>query len=495
MKDQNDMRFLGWIAAAAMGWGLLAQIGWAEQTKAEQANPYDLQPRRQIDQTDRVTVQLEVEGILVISDDPKHARPKMKVSAQTVYDERLLELDPKTHCPARSVRYYHTAEAAIQIEQETIRPQLRPEHRWIVAQAAPGQVHLFSAKGALTREELDLIDLLGNTLVLDRLLPTQPVDQKASWRPTEQTLAILLGLDKVSQADVHCKPSSLSERSILVEISGTVQGVSGGGQSAMVLKGKYRVDRATGRINWFGLAVAERRSPGPVLRGVDIVAKLSVQITPASEAPQLSEQLLRDLPLQADEQRLLLAYQPPGKGWQILHPRSWHVNREEGQTAVLGLFEEDQWVAQGTFTLLAPLPQGQDVSLEQFQQEIQQALGKNFGQFMQAGQYPAPENQRMYRVVVQGKVLGQVQNKPVEVPMCWHYYRLADAKGRQAVCAFSMEADQEERLGQADKALVESFRFLDQPTPPEHPTPAGAKDQPNPPQPEQPKKADAHPSS
>ncbi|HOM17836.1 MAG TPA: hypothetical protein PLQ00_10940, partial [Thermoguttaceae bacterium] len=278
-----------------------------------------------------------------------------------------------------------------------------------------------------------------------------------------------------SRADVQCKLGNVTERSLLIEISGTVQGQTGGGQSAMVLKGKYRVDRATGRINWLGLALAERRTPGPVLRGVDITAKLSVQIGPSQEVPELSTDSLRDLPLEAKEDLLILAYQPPGKGWQILHSRSWHVNREENQTAVLGLFDQDQWVTQGTITLLPPLAQGQDVTLEQFQQDIRQALGKNFGEFVQAGQYPAPENMRMYRVVVHGKVISQSQGKPVETPMQWHYYRLADAQGRQAVFAFTLDPDQQDRLGQADKTLVESFRFLDAGDRPLSPTPASSE--------------------
>jgi len=460
-------------ATAMVVWLILLPAAWTAEPHSP-PNAYDLRPRRQAGQTDRVSVRLEVEGVLILSDDQKHPKPKMKVTAQNVYDERVLEAAPGGY-PARSLRYYQTAEAAIQVEQETLRPQLRPEHRWIVAQAQADRIDLFSPKGPLTREELDVVDILGNTLLLDRLLPTEPVERTSSWKPSDQTLAMLLGLDWVTKSDVQCKLGDQTERSILVEMAGTLQGQTGGGQSAMVLKAKYRLDRSTGRINWFGLALAERRTPGAVLRGVDVVAKLTVQITPGVEAPQLADPTIQNLPLEPKEDLLLLAYQPPGKGWQILHPRSWHVQREENQTAVLGLFTENQWVAQGTITLQPPLPKGQDLSLEQFQQDIQQALGKNFGQFLQAGQYPMPEHLRMYRVVVEGAVIGQVQNKPVEVPMRWHYYRLADAEGRQAVFAFSLEPDKQERLGQQDRAIVESFRFLPTPETPQQPTPAAAE--------------------
>lgn len=463
-----------WVSAAVIIWGMGEGIGWGGE-----AATYDLRPQRQSDQTDRVEAALEVEGVLVVSEDPKHPRPKVKVTAKNVYDERLLEVQADTGCPARTVRYYHTAEATIQVEEENIKPQLRPECRWIVAEAQRARVTLFSPKSPLTREELDLIDLVGNTVLLDRLLPAEPVAQNASWRLSKETLALLLGLDEVSQSDVQCTLTTVSERSMLVEMAGSVQGSNGGGQSGMVLKAKYRVDRKSGRINWFGLAMAERRTPGTVLRGVDVVVKLSVQITPNIESPSLRAETLGDIPLKAREDLLLLVYRPPGRGWEIRHPRNWHINREENQTAVLGLFEQEAWVAQGTITLMPPLPQGEDVSLEQFQKDIQQALGKNFGEFVQAGQSPGPENQRIYRVIVHGNITSQVQNKPIEVAMRWHYYRLADAEGRQAVCAFSMEQDQHQRLGEADKAIVESFRFLDLPAGSDHPVQASQAGVPN----------------
>lgn len=473
MKDQKEFLWMGWSVWAAIFWGVVIEAAWSAE-----ADTYDLRPHRQAGQIDRVVVKLEVEGKLILSNDPKHPQPKLKVNAENIYEERVLQVDSKTGCPTQSLRYYEKAEATIQIEQETLRPQLHQEHRWIVAQVQQGAVQLFCPKGPLSREELDVVDLMANSVLLDRLLPAEPVDSSSRWEPTKETLAMLLGLDRVSQAEVHCKLSSQSERSILIEMAGSLQGQTGGGQSAMVLKAKYRVDRSTRRINWFGLALAERRTPGAVLRGVDLVAKLTLQMTPLSQSAHLADELIQDVPVEATADRLLLRYEPPGKGWQILHGRLWHVQREENQTAVLALFDQEQLVAQGTISLAAPLPKGQEISLEQFQQEIQQALGKNFGRVLEAGQYPTKENLRMYRVVVEGKVIGQVDNKPIEVPMRWHYYRLSDSEGRQAVFAFSLEPSQQERLGQADRAMVESFRFLSPAEAPLEPSPVASQSEP-----------------
>ena len=62
---------------------------------------------------------------------------------------------------------------------------------------------LFSPRGALTSDELDLIDISGNTLLLDHLLPDKPVAVGRKWRPAEKS-GRLLQLDEVRRSDVEC---------------------------------------------------------------------------------------------------------------------------------------------------------------------------------------------------------------------------------------------------------------------------------------------------
>lgn len=439
---------------------------------AEPSQTYDLQTRRTPGQIDRIEATLQVGGDLVASDDPKHKRPKLSVVAKVVYDERPVELAAENGPPELAVRYYHSAEAVIKVDEESVRPSLREDRRLIGAATDGRGVTLFSPQGPLTRDELDLIDVMGSSLVLDRLLPGKPVALDESWENTKEQMALLLGLDEVVHADVKSTLTAVKQNAAIVEMAGQVQGTTGGGASTIAMKAKYRVDLGAGRINWFGLAVGERRTPGSVLRGVDVAARVQMQIAPGVESARLSDRAIEGLPLRPGPELMQFTYRPPGGGWEITHGRDWHVSRDDHQTAVIGLYQKDDWVSNCTVTLMPDLAQGEDVTLEQFQADIQRALGKNFGQFLRAGQYAGPANQRVYRVAVQGKAQGTAAGKPVEVPMEWHYYRVADEHGRQAVFAFSMEEPMAGRLGDGDKALVESFQFTQPVVAAKEPTPA-----------------------
>ena len=70
---------------------------------------------------------------------------------------------------------------------------------------------LYSPDGALNREELDLIEVPGNTLVIDQLLPAGPVAPGDSWKLKDQALADLLALEAVSWTDAEAMLASVSD--------------------------------------------------------------------------------------------------------------------------------------------------------------------------------------------------------------------------------------------------------------------------------------------
>ncbi len=434
-------------------------VTWAWGPLALAQETYQLQSDRAPNQFDRVEATLQVGGDLVVSDDPKHTRPKMSVVAKVVYEERLLQTDPNTSLPRRSIRRYDAAEAVIKVENESVRPEL-PEDRRLIGAATDGtSITLFCPVGPLTRDQLDLVDIVGNSLVLDRLLPEKPVALNASWEHDKEVMGLLLGLDEVVHSDAKSTLVKVTEKSAIAEMSGQVQGTVGGGATTIAMKAKYRFDFRTRRINWFGLAINEQRSAGSILRGVDVVAKMQMELVPAAPSAPLSDAALQGMRLEPDAASTQLVFQPPAGGWRIVHSRDWYVARDENRTAVLGRYVNDEWLVNCTISGMPKLGQGQDVTLQQFQADVQKALGENFGRFLRAAQFASSANHRVFCVEVQGKAKTEVQGKPTEVPMVWHYYRVADRHGHQVVLAFSIEEPMLPRLEEADKALVESLRF------------------------------------
>ena len=94
------------------------------------------------------------------------------------------------------------------------------------------------------------------------------------------------------------------------------------------------------------------------------------------------------------------------------------------------------------------------VSLEDFQADVQRALGKSFGEFVEASQSFNDAHCRMYRVVAEGTAS--------DIPMRWLYYLVADPQGRQAAFTFAVERKVIDRFADADKPLVQSLQFVEE---------------------------------
>ena len=58
-----------------------------------------------------------------------------------------------------------------------MKPALRDEHRLITAELRGPKLTLFSPDGPLSREELDLLDIFGDSLALEGLLPDEVLDR------------------------------------------------------------------------------------------------------------------------------------------------------------------------------------------------------------------------------------------------------------------------------------------------------------------------------
>ena len=70
---------------------------------------------------------------------------------------------------------YRRADAAIRIDKDGVKPTLTSNRCLVGVKVEGSTVTMFSPEGPLSRDELDLIDLQGNSLLLDRLLPLERV--------------------------------------------------------------------------------------------------------------------------------------------------------------------------------------------------------------------------------------------------------------------------------------------------------------------------------
>ena len=443
-----------WISAISVAWTLvLGSFVASGQASNRQTHP--LEGKRSSGSLDRVEVVLEVAGNLKVP-DPTGAttgnKPPMKVTANLTYEEKTLDWPAGGPGVLRSVRHYEKADASLRVDEQEFRPVLRDERRLIANEIEDAKITLFNPSGTLTREELDLIELPGNSLLLEGLLPDKPVALNDTWKHPDWLMAAICTLDAIGSNDAQSVLRLVSDGVARIEISGRVEGIVSGLSTSMELKGKYHFDIKTGRITWFAVVLKENRAPGLLGPGLDVVARLQMKVSPLEKPAHLTEAALQDVKLSSTPELRQLHYKSPDATWEVTHDRRWIVH-EGKDTVLLRMADAGDYIAQCNVAAGSVTSAGSGLTLAKFQDEIRQALGKSFGQLVRAEETKGEGGLRAYHVVVQGEAQ--------QMPIRWIYHRLSDRGGRQIILAFTVKRDLLERFGRADEELIAALRFLD----------------------------------
>jgi hypothetical protein len=161
-------------------------------------------------------------------------------------------------------------------------------------------------------------------------------------------------------------------------------------------------------------------------------------------APEITDQLPKSV-----EGLTLLEFASPTGTFRFDYDRRWYVTSEEKDVAILRLVDRGELVAQCNISPLANV--SKQITLNEFQDEIRQSLGKNFGEFLAATEDTSEAGYNVYRVVANGRVS--------DLPIQWVYYLLTSPEGTRASLSFTMESTLAERFAAADRELVGSLRF------------------------------------
>lgn len=250
---------------------------------------YTLRSQRKPGQVDKIVTLLEVGGEFKEGVGGKERRSPMTGIDSLTYHEMTLKADADR---PRAVRYYEKADSSVKFREGAHAPSLAEARRLVGVAVNPPGITLFGLREPLTRDELEIIDILGNSLLLDRLLPERPVAVGDSWKPADNVAAALLGLDAATHCDVQCVLKEVTKTVARVEFSGGIEGSVNDTTTRIKLKGKYRFDRRTGRIDWFALVTREDRCLSQVAAGFDVTVRFQMTIAPERTPPQLAQENL-----------------------------------------------------------------------------------------------------------------------------------------------------------------------------------------------------------
>lgn len=404
---------------------------------------------------DLVEIVLEAGGDLNYTRDGKVQREKMNVVARFAYHERSVEAPRDPTRPWRSIRHYGKATGTVKSGGFAYEPNLRSDRRLIGVEIVGREATLYSPQGPLTWEELQLIDVQGNSLLLDRLLPDVPVAVGGSWKLSDDRIAALLGLDTVAENTVESTLKQVADGKAQVELSGRVEGTARGAAATIELLGKYRFDLDAKRIGWAGLLIKEKRSEGHVDAGFDVVARIQVRITPGRTSGHLTDAALAGVATEASEELTRLEYESEGGAWRLLHDRRWHVRSQGAGRASLRLVDRGDKLAHCNVTSLPPSADATKSTLEDFQNDVKQALGEHFRQFVRASQWHSDTDYRVFCLVAAGQ--------SSDLPFQWIYYQVIDQQGRRVVFAFVVQEEHLPRLEETDRELVDTLLLTSDP--------------------------------
>jgi len=416
---------------------------------APPTNTYTFQSRRTPGQTDHVVIKMKAGGETKFTDQGRTQREKVDIACDLEYDEKTLETPADGEGLWRSVRNY----TAIHVGDDEFQPTLRPDRRLICAEANGQTTLLFSPRGLLTRSELDLIEVQGNTLLWDKILPEKAVAVHDTWKHSDAWMAAMLGLDEVAKTDVQSRLQEVTDKVARFEVNGRAEGAIHGATTRIELKGRYRFDLRSKRIDWLAMVIKESRDVSFVADGIDASSVFQMTANPIGDVHELSDEALKNVPLKSSPELTQLTHHSAGGGWQFDHDRRWHVFREKNDSAVLRMMDRGEALGQCNVSSLADRAPDKLVSLDEFQSDVQKALGENFGGFIEASEKPDDAHHRVLRVVAEGKAS--------DIPIQWTYYHVADSKGRQAAFVFTVEKSLLERFADADRLLVQSLRFVE----------------------------------
>ncbi len=387
------------------------------------------------------------------------------------FRERRLPSAGRDARSLRSCREFLSGRLQTTISNQTTTIDL-PEHlRLIVAEGEREGVRCWCALGPMTRDTVDLLELPGDPLSLIGLLPATPVNVGDSWQADAWAAQMLATIEAAESSEMTCTFLELSGTTATIEINGLVKGQRLGATSEVNITGRLTFDTATSCVNSGNLNYRITAAEGVVNPGMTANVQMTMTREPVASNGRLDDALLARIPLDPPEGADALVFDAPPWGVRFHHDRNWFIFQAildtDPKVVILRLIENGALISQCNISPIPGVPAGQHTPMEQFQSDIQRALGQLFGQFRSEETFSTETGGTILRVVADGQYVipppeGEEEGRVI--PVTWIYYLCASPSGAQVSAVFALEPELLERLGEKDLELIRSLQFY-QPSP------------------------------
>lgn len=355
-------------------------------------------------------------------------------------------------------RIYDKATATIEVDGATSTTTLGADAR-SVSFALRGLTPVpFLPDAFLSREEAELLETPFDPLLIDRLLPAEPVATGGSWNVAADAVAGLLAIDTVESGNLEATLAASADGMATVTVSGIVEGAVDGVPTHLVVEGSFRVHaetvpgglRPVGPPEELTMTIQERRQAGHVAPGFEVEVRIAATrrsaIVPTATAPAY-----------APTRRLGIGR--PGLVWHrdeegrydLVHDGDWRPVENGAEGLVMRLIDRGALVCQCSITALPRIDARKPPTAEELGADVRRSLGGQAERIEAAAEARRSDGVRVVRVVASGSAEG--------LPFRWIHYVVTDEAGHRVAATFMLEHSFRERFGDRDRDLIDGLGF------------------------------------
>ena len=448
----------------------------------------------------RVRIKLDVSGELLAptGNDSPPVREPVEMSARFDFAETPPGKSAAKPDPAVGVcRAYRDATASMRVGDATTTATLAADARRILV-ARQGMMPMpYLADGFLSGEESDLLETPFDALLLDELLPKQPVSIGQAWAIAPDATAGLLAIDTVESGALEARLQEVSDGRAKVVFAGIIDGAADGVPTHVTVEGSFAVtatgapatgsdtstdtgvdtstDTSTdtdpaagsppspyelqGSVSQLSAVIRERRQASHVAPGFEVEARLSVACSPLDAAADTTDSEVTGPDATESPSSRRRGAGMPGRVWyresqgrfDLVHDTRWRRVEDGANGLVMRLLDRGALVGQCSITSLpqagaASLPTGQAV-----QRDIERSLSGQVVRSDAVEESDRADGLRVVRVASSGTA--------GRLPFRWIHYVLAAPDGSRVSVTFMYEDSMAQRFGDVDRLLVEGLRL------------------------------------
>lgn len=394
----------------------------------------------------KFTVELTVNGNLIVTQDGKKQEIPLSAKAKHAFSEKTLAA--ADGLPSRSVRHYSEAVALTQIGGDKDQHTLPADRRLMVAARTPDGEFCFSLAGPITREELDLVAEHFDPHCLAGLLPGKAVAVGDTWNVSNEAAFTACLFDGLVKNALSGKFTGLEGGIATFTISGTADGIENGAKVSLKVEATGRFHVASGRVMELTWRQTDDREQGPASPASKLEAVVVLKREVLAAEPK---ELQIVVPAEPPAAAALLRFEDPKGRYRFDYPRQWHITGQTEDHLILRLLDGGELIAQATITAWKKAEPGKHATVEEFKKAVSESPGWMPTRNLEDGEVPLDGGRWLYRLLAEGKM----EEQPAVQVFCM----LAGPQGDQAAVTFALRPEKLKPLAGRDLQFVKAIEF------------------------------------